>query len=359
MRLISSCWVADPRTFEDSVALLSAGRALRFDEKCPLEVLVLSGLDLLDSRYISELNECNIRLIDAVAATNDATRRYRHMMDHINDYEFLCFVRWLAIDQVLAAEDYVHIDADLHIQIASSDFVSLFQGLNGTFGSPCLVAESGRQWFQRYIHFFNLMLHDRDRLLAMLGSTEVSLIRSDVVSDQDLINSLEKIDKMPSLTKTFDLNKWSVFVNPLWPYIHKPNRPVKFRKLEGKDAFDTKPILFWHLQNDFVTFMGRYFLLIDILSSLGEHEQIAQIKTLPIPYLQLDSSIANIILRALDGVYRVRRSNSSVPCHSRYDPLSRLSVTQRFIHSCRGREVFSERLWWEKNVFCPEEHQLT
>ncbi|MBE9172114.1 hypothetical protein IQ216_03155 [Cyanobium sp. LEGE 06143] len=353
MKLISSCWIVDPSTFEDHVALLSSARALKFEQHCPLEVIILSGFNELQLDYVEELKALNVNLNDCTDITRELFLEYRHLMQDINDYEFLCFIRWIVISRFLVNEDYVHIDADLHMQINSSDFLKLFKGLTGTFGSPCLVAEHGGDWFQAYCHYFTMLINDKSGLLQLLGDTEISLIRTNIVSDQDLINSLEKNNRLPTLLSSFNLENWSVFINPLWPYITKPSSPVGFSQNGPIDLIGGKPVLFWHLQNDFVSFLGRYYLLVDLLGSLGDEDLVVKIPKLPIPYLQMDCSLANIIFRTLDGLYRHSRSGSSRDRHKTYDPLSRLSVTQRFIHSHKGREVFSERLWWENSVFLP------
>jgi len=346
MKLVTTIWVNDFESFENKVCLLNLAEQQRFNSTTPLHALVLDGINKLPDSYIHRLGELNVMIHDACNLVEAITSRYRSSLGFVNDYEFLCFIRWLVIDEFFSGEPYLHIDSDLYINIDSSSFVELFGGLSGTFGSPCLTSCASRSWAERYKDNFLAFIADPATFRSRFKNIDISMLRDHIGSDQDLIHILECAEELPNLRDSFDFKTWSIFINPLWPYISKPSKPVRFEQRSSVDHIDNKNVLFWHMQNDFTTYVGRAIFLKETLFSLKQ-ESLWPTR-IPLPYLQLDKSTDNITLKIIEWLLL---RNADPRAKDSYNPFSRKYVCQQFIGLGAHREIFSSRVWWESDTF--------
>jgi len=344
--LVTTLWIDNFEQFEEKVCLRNLAKQGRFSSAFPLNALVLSGFDLLPATYLDELKEHSVNLQDVTSLTQELVQEYRSDLNFVNNYEFLCFVRWLVISKFFSNSPFVHIDSDLYIQIDSGDFLDLFTGLSGTFGSPCLTACSSPEWLESYRDNFLMFINDPRDFRKQFSNLDISLLRDNIGSDQDLIHLLESAGRLPRLKDNFDLDAWSVFINPLWPYIVKPSSPTRFSRTDDVDFIDNKRVLFWHMQNDFSIYVGRALLIKDSLYSLGQEELWPT--RIPLPYLQLDKNTDNIVLKIFEWMLSRGSNNYSDKV---YNPFARRYVTDRFICGSECREIFSALTWWEADVF--------
>jgi len=346
MKFVTSVWLEDLATFERDVFLTGhCTETSPFSEISPLHVFAIKGYKLFTQNYLSRLNDFNIIVIDSEMCYESIHSKYENRLDFINEYEKSCFLRWLVFEEVLSGESFIHIDSDLYLQASVSELEIGLQGLNGTFGSPCFTVDTNGKWSEIYRLFLDQFIEDRQRFNNSYNKGMHSLLKREISSDQDLISILEDNSILPSLKGSYLTKSWSVFVNPLWPYIEKPPSAISFRSGDGGDSIGAKPVLFWHMQNDFCRYLGRFALLVDIANA-GNYDDL-DLPRIPHPYTFVDDCPENTILTLIER--SLLREYNQRP--ETYCPHSRQNSIVRFLHHRGLRELFTGKHWWENGVF--------
>ena len=358
MRIVSTAWISGSLGEFEASCCLGTHAALGIaSPQCPLEVFILQGFEKLTDVFIQPLEERNIRLYDVCKITSGYLNRYRKLIDMLGAgqgalYEVLCFLRWLVLEEYLGNEPFVHVDLDLFFQQPLSQIASEFDGQTGTFGSPCLTSIATRDWLAIYRRSLNELIADRPRLQAEIGYGG-NEFRGDISSDQDLVNALELCDRLPRAGLTKLHEKYQVFINPIWPYQDKPETPFVYSNENGIDFIGGKPVLFWHLQNNFADYVSRF-------ATVSNYEQGWLKAYLPVklnlPFIQLAPSAENFAFHALrelswQHIHQAIADSTDIHALGAEKFFSRTWVSSWFLLQKKGRGLFSSQYWWEDNVF--------
>lgn len=358
MRIVSTAWIAGSvDEFEAACCLQTHASLGLATASVPFDIYILEGFEKLDEAFTSPLAARHIHLHDLTESTRAHLQRYPGLGDLLgpsqgSTYEALCFLRWLVLEEQLAGEPFLHIDLDLFFQQPFDDIAAEFVGLSGTFGSPCLTAVGRPDWLATYRSSLVEMLADRTAFQTAIGYGG-SEFRRDISSDQDLVQALELCGRLPrhGLSRLFD--RYQVFINPIWPYQHKPAAPMTHAIVDGLDTIDGKPVLFWHLQNNFADYLSRFAVVSD-------YEQSWLKPYLPVrlglPFIQLQPSAENFAFQALRDLAWSRISATFGGTGSLHDLgaekyFARTWVSEWFILQKNGRGLFSSFYWWENGVF--------
>jgi tRNA (mo5U34)-methyltransferase len=355
MRVVSTGWIKGSfGQFADASCLMLHKQFTKASPETPLIVLMLEGFDLTPPRVIGELRESHIILEDVQQLTHEVSHDFAPLRAYLppgapGDYEFLCFIRWLIIDRVLSGDQFLQMDLDLFFQLPLKDIVALFSDRCGTFASPCMTSVGSRQWVETY----------KDALKELMAApesfhTKINYIgtphRRLIGSDQDLVQALERCDQLP-VTVHHLHNDYAIFNNPLYPILPNEPAPMFFERYDNMDYMAGKLVLFWHFQNDFSKYLGRFQFV----------ERIARQAGRPLKG-RIDNPVENASSSqnfAFEGVEQMARSlaygvlDTNLPtklldCISR---LKRTDIAHAFLVQGESRDLFSDDYWWEPGRF--------
>ena len=240
MRIVSTAWIPGTLGEFEATCCLGTHAALGVaSPQCPLDVFILQGFEKLTDSFVKPLEERSIRLHDLCQITSACLIRYRSLFDMLGAgqgalYEVLCFLRWLVLEEHLMGEPFIHVDLDLFFQQPLSQVANEFDGLTGTFGSPCLTSVGTREWLSIYRRSLNELIADRTRLQAEIGYGG-NEFRGNISSDQDMVNALELGGRLARSGLIKLHANYQVFINPIWPYQDKPDHPLVYSQDNGID----------------------------------------------------------------------------------------------------------------------------
>ena len=358
MRIVSTAWVSgNVDEFEASCCLNTHAALALASKAVPFDIFILQGYEKLTEDFTRPLANAHIRLHDLGELADTYLKQYEKLFellgpDQGNIYEVFCFLRWLILEHALAGEAFLHIDLDLFFQMPFDVVATDFAGLSGTFGSPCLTAVGSSNWLTTYRKALNDMIADRASFQAAIGYAG-NEFRRDISSDQDLVSALELAGLLPRRGLVTLFERYQVFINPIWPYQNKPDVPLVHEIVDGLDTIGGKPVLFWHLQNNFADYLSRFA----IVSDYGQTWMKAFLPVkLNLPFVQLAPSAENFAFQALrelawDKIREVLARSGSVHELGRERYFSRTWVSEWFILQKEGRGLFSPVYWWEDGVF--------
>ena len=152
MRHVICCWCdTDANRFENHVPVLFSGsRNLRLGFSNEIDLLFLSGYELLAEDYKSGLREVGYTLHDLARIYSEVESKYSSLQrfsNHVIKY----FLRWLVISAYLGKEPIIHYDGDI---VFNEDPVVIGKLLKGrTFvlqGCPALTVITDQSWFSQY-----------------------------------------------------------------------------------------------------------------------------------------------------------------------------------------------------------------
>jgi len=359
MKIVSTAWI--PHTFSDfemNACLRVHGQRNAATENHPYYIYILDGFENLDRRYIADLAERYVYLVDATEETSAIFERLRRDSNFYNPgqnfyYENLCFVRWLVLDRIMNDEPFIHIDTDLFFQDDNETISKLFTGRTGTFGSPCLTAVSDRMWLRSYSENLHLLFEDREAFQNSICYQGTGF-RPNISSDQDLTVALEAAGRLPVHGMEELHERFQIFVNPLWPYAASPSQPMTYEDIEGRDYIGGKQVLFWHLQNNYANYLSRF-------ATLKNYSQSWMSQYLPqklcFPFIQMTPNAENFAFQALaDLSYQVisEKNKCGLIDIAAYGPeafFARTWISQWFVIQRQGRDLFTNDYWWENNIF--------
>jgi hypothetical protein len=358
MRILSTAWILDSLAEFEAYSALPVHAQLGYGSgRTHLDIYVLDGFVKLDRQIIDAYLEKGIRFHDATAVAKHYVAKFGALMGQIGAsqgslYELYCYVRWLVVRDIVGDERFVHIDLDIFFQDSLDTIETLFDGATGTFGSPCLTAVSDISWLSSYECALDQLLGDRAGLQAQLGY-DGNEFRADISSDQDLVHALQTRALLPCKGLDGICAERAVFINPIWPYLNKPAKPQEFSVVNGKDTIGGKPVLFWHLQNNFSDYLSRFAILLS-------YRRTWMADLLPcrldFPFLQLRPNAENFAFQALrDSAWP--RVLAHISAGGNVNDLgsekffSRTWIAEWFILQGQGRELFSSGYWWQDGVF--------
>lgn len=359
MAIISTVWIPGSISdFEMHACLSIHGMRGGATASHPYEVFVLDGYEKLPDSYIQDLRQKHVNLHNVTKLAQSVLKRYEGLNSFYQPgqgayYETLCFIRWMVMKEVLAGQPFLHIDTDLFFQESNEHILNLFEGRTGTFGSPCLTSVWNQDWLTQYEDALNRMIADRKKYQEEIGYGG-NEFRKDISSDQDLVIAMEQsgniiVEKMKELNDTHQ-----VFVNPLWPYPAPPDHKFKYEFINDRDHINGKPVLFWHLQNNFADYLSRFVTLKNYSNSwMGDLLP----QRLCFPFIQLEPNAENFAFQALrDLSWRIIHQRQAAGPIGMDDYgsegfFARTWISRWFILQRQGRDLFSDAYWWQKDLF--------
>ena len=347
MQFATAAWIVDFESFERSVGLSWQARRGFYTAVQPLHVLVLAGFEHLQPDYILQLRLGGVIITNMTMLVSRMESKYRQCLEFVNDYEFYCFIRWHIFDAFFDGQPFLHVDSDLFFALPMQDVARIFAGQTGTFGSPCLAAIANREWLECYKHHFAAFAADRSSFESAYQQHIPQDLRAYIGSDQDFVSVLERAGLLANqLPQSSIAQDYAVFINPLFPYLARPETPRLLESSQTGDWISGQPVLFWHIQNDFSTYVSRYFFLKDMVwdgSPRADAEQQVDMQ-IPSPYSKLAPHPASEAFIAIDRYFRHYQPSD-------YNPFLRSYVYQRFLIQREGRELFCNRFWWEPGIW--------
>ncbi|WP_404710962.1 acyltransferase [Sphingomonas sp. MMS24-J13] len=350
-RFVSTAWVErGSAEFEAGAALRVHATARRATPEQPLHIYVLAGYDKLEEPYLAHLRAAHIHLYDATTVMADVTEEYLALNEFANPYNVKCFLRWFVIERMCPGERLIHIDLDLFFRPDLNEVSRILAECEGTLGSPCITIATP-EWLRVYRVMVDRLISDRPALEAELdfgGTTH----RRNIASDQDLTQALER--RKGILPQTLrGIGNWAILNNPLWgPQVL--GRPTTYT---SDDDFGGKPVLFWHLQNNFADYLARLAL---IQTFPYPRQEDAKVR-LAYPDFHLSRSPENLafyLLKVQGGYVRLQQrwrdeTAMTLPnTGNQFELLfTRAWVAQAFIVEGRFREIFSDDWWWDETAF--------
>jgi hypothetical protein len=213
------------------------------------------------------------------------------------------------------------------------------------YGCPALTAISDPAWFSQYEDQLTTFAKDIDRYSANAWTEtvgwEVSLRdkwaggrhREIISHDQDFLRHLIHTDKIIQDKPSKILEKlraYILFENPLYMHDYE-NRLENANYSRNMDVefINRRRVLLWHMQNDFVRYLGKFIFAKKYLPSkfLGRISNDLEIR-------DLYSYMYDFACRYLGKI-----------------PLTRLEVYRYFFEETDFREVLNGRIWWKPGVF--------
>jgi len=359
MQIVSTAWIdATLEEFELSVGLGLHAAHGRASAAAPLRVLVLDGFAKVTPAYAAHLATGHVLLEDASALLAASEARLPHLGQRVNRYETLCFLRWPVLREAMQGEPFLHIDLDLFLQPSFASVAAMLAGRSGTLNSPCFMAVSDRAWLDAWCAEIDTFDRDPDTTEARLQWPGTPTRRR-IGSDQNLLNALLKAGALTPGNLGPLVHRYAAFGNPLTPRFRGAAPPIVASRRDGLDHFDDRPVLFWHMQNNFAHFVGQFLLV--------EH-QLRNQPNAPVPRLQnlLGQGFQTpetIAFGALRGAVRreYRRQIATgrltlehilgLVAHTPTDFLLRAVAMRHFVLQGEGRTMFTADRWWEPGIF--------
>jgi hypothetical protein len=235
------------------------------------DVLFLEGLNLLSSGYRESLSELGYCL-------HDMERSYRKLRDQYSqlarfgEYEQNCFLRWLVIQDFCGKAPFVHYDADIVFNTTPEQIEAEFAGLTFMLqGCPAYTRVEDAEWLENYQAELNLFVTDIEVYSADAWQQRSSFAtttrerngalwdRHILSSDQDFMQFLTLSGRLPN-ANAIDINEhctMALFQNPIGigGDIHLP-LPLSYERCNGVDYIGGRKVAFWHMQNDFSSYLG-------------------------------------------------------------------------------------------------------
>lgn len=356
MQIVSAAWInGTPEIFELEVGLGVHADHGRASAAAPLRVFVLEGFDRLPARYLDRLREGHVELHDAGPLARALAPRLAGTAARLNRYETFCFLRWLVLRDALAGEPFLHIDLDLFLQPGFATVAAALAGRSFTSGSPCFTAISDRAWLDAWCAAILECDHDPDALARRLDYTGTPF-RQHIGSDQNLMVALLKAGRLARGDGGPLAEGHAIINNPLHPGAPRAGRPLCLERVDGIDRIGGRPLLFWHMQNDFARHVGRHLLL-------GQEARGRPVPRLPaqMPGGAPDAGmVAFDLLRRL-AMERFRRDLAArtldldrltrLVARGPLDVLARSVATRHFVLRGEARDLFTDALWWQEGVF--------
>jgi len=357
MQIVSTAWIdTSLAEFELSVGLTLHAAHGRASAEAPLRVVILNGFEKVTPAYAEHLAAGHVLITDGSALLAPWIERLPAIGRRVNRYETLCLLRWLVLREAMQGSAFLHIDLDLFPQPSHAALASALAGRTGVLGSPCFVAVSDRDWLETWCAEIEAFGRDPEateaRLLPSPGQGRIG-------SDQTLLGSL------------------AAGAHPVARRSRSPGHGLRRLRQSadaavpgrgdapggeppgGIDYLGDRPVLFWHMQNNFAQFVGQY-LMIEAQLRERPHCPMPRLanplfQRCPVPetmaFNALRQAIRNEhrrqILRGELTLERILAMKARVPT----DYLARAVATRHFLLHGEARGMFSADQWWEAGLF--------
>jgi len=306
------------------------------------KVVMLHGQDKFDRRYVDSLANLGFHLEDANGLFSEAHSRFASL-DRFGEYETSCFLRWPVLRRLFGSDPLIHYDGDVVLNVAPEEVAARFADTTFVLqGCPAFTVVSTDAWYEEYESELMRFAADIDGYSAHAWrerdgwekSAEIKWAgqrsRRIVSSDQDLVSHLIHTGRLTQTRKETlleRLSSWMAVENPLYPDAYYPSANFSYRRTNQVDTFNSRPLLMWHMQTSFYTYLSRHLMQAKYLRALAD-------RRLP---------------RDLTGVERFfYRAAARL---NRAGPITRRSVYEAFLEKGDFSEVFTDRRWWKRGVF--------
>lgn len=359
MQIVSTAWIDHSlEEFELSVGLGLHAEHGRASAAAPLRVFVLSGFDKITPAYAGHLRAGHVEVLDAEPVATAWARRLDGIGQRLNRYETFCFLRWPVLREVLAGTPFLHIDLDLFLQSPFAEVAPMLAGRTGTLGSPCFVAVSDRAWLDAWCAAIEGFAADPEGVSAGLGWKGTPQRRA-IGSDQNLLGALVRSRRLTRGDLGPVAATHAIFDNPLNPRFPGAPRPMAAERRDGIDRLGGRPVLFWHMQNNFAQYAGRHLLLEHLhRPSKG---RAAPPLAAPRPHAAPTAEHHAFNLLSLAVLREQRRAIAgraldlprilALEARTATDYLLRGVATRHFVLRGEGRFLLTAERWWEPGVF--------
>lgn len=352
MKSVICVWCnKNSQAFEKQIPLEFLGyrnNALSFSNQ--IEILFLDGFDRIDEQYKNSLKQLGYNIHDCSNIFRLLDNKYK-TLERFGDYEKKCFLRWLVIHEYFCGEAIVHYDGD--IVFNENPLILQNKMQKKTFvlqGCPAVTCVSDQDWFNQYQTQLELFVNDieeyskqawREREgweLSQENKWAGSRFRKIISSDQDLFSHLIHTDRLiqnkPHEIMNF-MSNYILFENPL--YIHVYNYwntklPFKYERISNIDFINEKRVAYWHMQSNFVKYLGEYINLKNILK---------------IRNINLTNDLYELGLSKKRYLYKFKRKIME----KFLKKYSRLDIYNFFFKEKDFSSVFNSRIWWKKGIF--------
>ncbi|HVF39999.1 MAG TPA: hypothetical protein VM939_08860, partial [Gemmatimonadaceae bacterium] len=336
MRHVIVAWAnSDADSFEAHVPLeFTAKRYRARGYTAAFKVVMLRGYENIGTHYRGRLLDLGFEIVDA----SDSYREARSTFDCLSrfgEYELSCFLRWPVLRKLFGDEGVIHYDGDVVLNVPPEDVESILAG--STFvlqGCPAFTIISDPAWYEAYETELRHFAADIDGYSATAWSERAgweksaahkwagSRSRKTISSDQDFISHLIHTDRLPQTRKELLLERlgpWMAIENPLYPDAYYPSTPFSYRRLDGVDTFNGRPLLMWHMQTSFFLYLSRHLVQQRYASPLASRR----------------------LSRDLEGIEQLAyRAAAKLIANS---PVTRRSVYEAFLDDDDFSEVFAEQ----------------
>jgi hypothetical protein len=344
VRSVIVAWCkSDSSLFEKNVPLKFVGtRNKKLGFKTEIDVLFIDGYKLLDDNYKVALEGLGYRLHDTTKTYSELERKYE-VLNQFGDYEKKCFLRWLVIRNVFSGERIIHFDGDIVFnecpQILSKNFIGKTFILQGC---PALTVISNLDWFAQYEEELNLFVSNitgysdmawdkrlglKDAQKTWTGTRDRKIISSDQDLFRHLLHTNAIYQDKPEVIMQ-GLDNYIFFENPAHIDLYYSHlKPFKYGRTDGIDFLNDKRVCIWHMQSDFNEYLGNFIFRDKYLQCLMKTR--LQYK---------DKNIEYYLRKWVKKMMKLQQP-------------SRLYTYKYFFEDNDFSELFSAKIWWEKNVF--------
>ena len=344
MKNVIVAWVNhDAESFEETYPLKFLGErnnTLGFSNK--INVLFLSGFNLLSDEYKNSLIESGYKLHDVNLIYSEFSEKY-DILGLFGDDEKKRFLRWPVINKYFCGERIVHYDGDI---VFNEDPEAIKDKVGAlTFvlkGCPAFTVINDPEWFSQYEEQLKLFTDNIDDYSekAWESYKKYEVIndpkwagmryRRIISSDQEFLSHLVCSDlihqsKPDDIMK--NLGEYILFDNPLWPSQINHEIPFTYKRIDGVDYFNDKKILLWHMQSGFTFYLARFIFRQKFLKPFASQR-------LPI----------DINGKGIEAFFNKKLNKFT-------KHLSRLNVYNYYLRANNFSGVFKSNIWWKQTTF--------
>ena len=273
------------KAFNEGVPLdLLAASWVRHGSTIPVTVVFLEGYERLSAAYTDTLAAKGVRCIDFSANFSAIASRFPNISTHYSHYERNCFLRWIALDEIVHATSKPvqvwHLDGDVILHASTDSIVEDTAGKTFMLqGCPVFVSISDVRWFSIYAAELEKLEADISgySAVAAVRRTEIarrdrelcnlSIYRNPIGSDQDLLEYLisAQIQIQDLAAKVFKSNFFfaqSPFLVSHWrPQQDTPPEALVVETAQGELWIGQRRIPFVHYHNDFCQYGDIWLIL--------------------------------------------------------------------------------------------------
>lgn len=242
-----------------------------------LNLVFVGQVDLIPAETLQYLGN-SFLIHDATKEYNELTKEFANIVGFFGGpYTIFTFgfLRWLLVDRVFNGEKVLCYDGDIIHNVAPDELARAFHGITRTATSTCFASISDLDWFRAWRQ--NLQYFNRDpasfykRYLPTLQYGFDQFISS---PEEYFAKFLIEAHELPHQDIPPSFPYWIVPQPQILPRLFNFVRsqgveeiptPMTYRRNNGIDYINEKPIAFWHLQKPFMSQLSALAILADTL----------------------------------------------------------------------------------------------